>query len=87
MERAADFIAVADNAAMKAFFSNLKRERVHRRKYWTRVEATADIGDYIENFYNPRRRHSHFGAISPVEFANRSGTSRRKSSKRCTIGI
>jgi len=57
-----------DNAAMESFFGSLKRERVHRRKYWGRDEATADLEDYIENFYNRRRRHSHLGDISPVEY-------------------
>ena len=57
-----------DNAPMESFFSTLKRERVYRRKYWTREEATADIGDYIEAFYNLRRRHSELGGISPVLF-------------------
>jgi len=56
-----------DNAAMESFFSLLKRERVHRRRYWSREEATEDITDYIE-FYNRQRRHSHVGDISPVQF-------------------
>lgn len=60
-----------DNAPMESFFSSLKRERIHRRKYWTREEATADIRDYIEGFYNPRRRHSHLGGLSPVQFEMR----------------
>ena len=60
-----------DNAAMESFFSSLKRERVHRRRYWTREEATADLKDYIERFYNIRRRHSHIGGVSPAEYENR----------------
>ena len=60
-----------DNAPMESFFSSLKRERIHRRKYWTRKEATADIRDYIECFYNPRRRHSHLGGLSPIQFEMR----------------
>ncbi len=46
----------ADNAAAEGFFGMLKRERVNRRRYRTRAEARADIFDYIERFYNPRRR-------------------------------
>ena len=46
----------ADNAAMEGFLGMLKRERVNRRKYRTRTEARADFFDYIERFYNPRRR-------------------------------
>ena len=38
------------------FFGLLKRERVNRRQYRTRSEARADIFDYIERFYNPRKR-------------------------------
>ena len=57
-----------DNAAMESFFSLLKRERVRRRTYATREEAKADIFDYIECFYNRRRKHGYLGYISPVEF-------------------
>lgn len=46
----------ADKAAVEGFFGMLKRERVNRRCYATRAEARADIFDYIERFYNPRRR-------------------------------
>ncbi len=57
-----------DNAAMESFFSTLKRERVHRRVYRTRDDVRADVFDYIERFYNVRRRHSTLGGISPKEF-------------------
>jgi len=57
-----------DNAAMESFFSSLKIERIYRRKYVSREELRADVFDYIEMFYNPRRRHSTLGQISPVEF-------------------
>jgi putative transposase len=57
-----------DNAAMESFFSTLKIERVHRRKYLTRDDARIDLVDYIEAFYNPRRRHSTLGGLSPVQF-------------------
>jgi len=59
---------VWDNSAMESFFSTLKTERVHRRRYQTRDEARADVFDYVERFYNPRRRHSSIGYMSPVEF-------------------
>ena len=49
---------VWDNAAMESFFSSLKTERTARKLYRTRDEAKADVFDYIERFYNPRRRHS-----------------------------
>lgn len=57
-----------DNAAMESFFSTLKTERANRRRYRSRDQAKADVFDYIERFYNPRRRHSTLGYISPVEF-------------------
>ena len=64
---------VWDNAAMESFFSSLKTERVDRRVYRSRAEAKADVFDYIERFYNPRRRHSTLGCISPIEFERRAG--------------
>lgn len=45
-----------DNAACEGFFGMLKRERVNRRRYESRAEARRDVFDYIECFYNPRRR-------------------------------
>lgn len=57
-----------DNAPMESFFSTLKRERVHRRRYWSRQEATTDLGDYIDRFYNRLRRHSQLGDMSPARF-------------------
>jgi len=57
-----------DNAAMESFFSTMKTERMTRRTYVTRDEARADVFDYIERFYNPRRRHSTLGQVSPDQF-------------------
>ena len=59
---------VWDNAAMESFFSSPKTERTARKGYRTRDDARADVFDYIERFYNPRRRHSTLGYLSPVEF-------------------
>lgn len=59
-----------DNAAMESFFSSLKTERVNRRTYRNRDEARADVFDYIECFYNPKRRHSTLGYMSPIEYEN-----------------
>ena len=53
---------------MESFFSSLKVERVARKIYRTRDQARADVFDYIERFYNPRRRHSTIGYLSPMEF-------------------
>jgi putative transposase len=54
---------VWDNAAMESFFSSLKTERTARKKYRTRNEAKVDVFDYIERFYNPKRRHSTIGYL------------------------
>lgn len=57
-----------DNAAMESFFQLLKRERIKRRIYSNHDEARADVFQYIEMFYNPKRRHSSNDGLSPVEF-------------------
>lgn len=57
-----------DNAAMESFFKTLKTELVHRRRFATREEAKAAIVEYIETFYNCRRRHSALGYLSPAEY-------------------
>jgi putative transposase len=64
---------VWDNAAMESFFSSLKTERIGRKLYPTRDAAKTDVFDYIEMFYNPKRRHSTIGYLSPVEFERKSG--------------
>ncbi len=60
-----------DNAVVESFFASLKRERTKRRKYRTRDQARADVFDYIERFYNRKRRHGYVGNISPVEYEKR----------------
>jgi len=57
-----------DNAVAESFFLSLKIERVSRKTYRTRDEAKADIFDYIERFYNPKRRHSTIGYVRPIAF-------------------
>ena len=57
-----------DNAPVESFFSTLKRELVHHRRYQTRVEARAELFEYIEVWYNRRRRHSSLGYQSPAEY-------------------
>src|SRR5256885_2389489 len=57
---------VWDNATMESFFSSLKTERTARKVYRTRDEAKADVFDYIERFYNPKRRHWTIGYVSPM---------------------
>ena len=53
---------------IESFFSTIKRERLDRRNYATRDQARADVFDYIERFYNPRRRHSTLDLVSPDQF-------------------
>jgi transposase InsO family protein len=60
-----------DNACVESFFGTLKRELVYYRHYETRAEATRDIFEYIEVFYNRTRRHSALGYDSPAEFEPR----------------
>lgn len=59
---------VWDNSAMESFFSSLKTERTARKVFRTREQARAEVFDYIERFYNPTRRHSTLGYISPIAF-------------------
>ena len=57
-----------DNAPMESWFNSLKNERVFHRCYATRAEAKADVFDYIEVFYNRKRRHSGLRYQIPNEF-------------------
>lgn len=59
---------VWDNSAMESFFSSLKTERIARKTFRTRDEIRAEVFDYIERFYNPVRRHSTLGYVSPIDF-------------------
>ena len=59
---------VWDNAVMERFFSTLKTERTARKHYATRDAARADVFDFLARFYNPIRRHSTLGYLSPMEF-------------------
>jgi putative transposase len=55
---------VWDNVVAESFLSSLKVERVRRKINQARDKARADLFDYVEMFYNPRRRHSHIGGVS-----------------------
>ncbi len=57
-----------DNAVAESFFNLLKRERIRRKTYRTRDAARQDVFDYIEMFYNPKRKHTNNGLLSPVNF-------------------
>lgn len=60
-----------DNAVAESFFQLLKRERIKKRIYTTRQDARADIFNYIEMFYNVKRKHGSNNLLSPVNFENR----------------
>ena len=57
-----------DNAVAESFFASLKAEWVDHHDYANHETAHASLGDYIDRFYNPTRRHSHLGYVSPIEF-------------------
>lgn len=59
-----------DNAVAESFFQLLKRERIKEKIYGTRDEARSDIFDYIEMFYNSRRRHGSSEQMPPAEYEN-----------------
>ena len=81
---AVDSAPVEDGSSLNSslsFFSSLKKERVKKRIYRTRDLARADIFNYIEMFYNPKRRHSHLGGVSPEAFETASFLSNELSVK------
>ena len=57
-----------DNAVAESFFATLKTELIHRRPWPKKSEARAAIHDYIGAFFNPHRRHSSLGYVSPMDF-------------------
>ncbi len=57
-----------DNAVAESFFPLLKRERIKKKIYGTREEARSDIFDYIEMFYNSKRRHGSSDQMPPTEY-------------------
>ena len=59
-----------DNAVAESFFGSLKTEWIPESGYLTRKEGRIDLFQYIEGFYNPTRRHSTIGNVSPVQFEN-----------------
>ena len=59
---------VWDNAAMESFFSSLKTERIGRKTYLRAIRRGQTCSIYIERFYNPTRRHSTLGYLSPMNF-------------------
>ncbi|HHL2501635.1 TPA: transposase [Yersinia enterocolitica] len=60
-----------DNAVTERFFRSLKAGRVNYRRYETRSQGNADVINYIDSFYNLKRRHYRLGNISPDEYEHR----------------
>ena len=57
-----------DNAMMESFFGTLRRELLDRRTWATRRELASAIFEWIEAWYNPRRRHTSLGHLSPIAY-------------------
>jgi putative transposase len=57
-----------DNAPMESFWGSMQIELLNRKRWMTYVELATAMADYIENFYNPLRRHSSLGYLTPDEF-------------------
>ncbi len=57
-----------DNALAETFFATLKKELINRRTWPTRHELQTQVFDYIEAFYNRKRRHSTLGYLSPAQY-------------------
>jgi putative transposase len=57
-----------DNAVAESFIATLKKELVHGRSWPSKAELRTEVFEYIEVFYNRRRRHSTLGFLSPAQF-------------------
>ena len=57
-----------DNAVAESFFSSIKKECLSRIHFATHTEAYDAIASYIDGFYNPVRRHSAIGYLSPINY-------------------
>jgi putative transposase len=60
-----------DNAMAESFFATLECELLDRRTFKTQTEARMAVFEFIEGFYNPRRRHSSLGYLSPIDYERR----------------
>jgi putative transposase len=60
-----------DNAVLESFHASLKKDLIHRRSWPTKTDARTAVFEYVEAFYNRRRRHSTLGMLSPLEYENR----------------
>ena len=63
-----------DNAMAESFFATLECELLDRRRFRSQAEARMAVFSYIEGWYNPSRRHSALGCLSPVSYEERTRT-------------
>jgi putative transposase len=61
-------VTASINAVTESFFATLECELLHRHRFRTRTDARVGVFDYLEGFYNSRRRHSALGQLSPTNF-------------------
>jgi putative transposase len=76
-----------DNALCESFFATLECELLDRQRFRTQVEARLALFDFIEGWYNPRRRHSALDYLSPMIFEARHGRSDREIGSGSTIAM
>jgi putative transposase len=67
-----------DNAVAESFFATLKKELIHGRPWPTKAELRTEVFEYIEVFFNRRRRHSTLGFLSPAQFEDKQPTMTEK---------
>ena len=60
-----------DNAVAESFFASIKTELIHGRSWPTKAELRTEVFEYIEVFFNRRRRHSTLGMLSPADSEQR----------------
>jgi transposase InsO family protein len=63
-----------DNAVLESFHATIKKDLIHRRAWPTKTDTRTAVFEYVETFYNRRRRHSRLGMLSPEQFENRTLT-------------
>jgi len=68
-----------DNAVAESFFSTLEMELVTEREWATKTQAAAAVCEYMDGFYNPVRRHTTIGSMSPIQFERLHARSLRES--------
>jgi hypothetical protein len=68
-----------DNAMCESFFATLECELLERHRFKTQAEARSAVFEFVEGFYNLRRRHSSIGYLSPIDYERRHRSDAHKS--------